>query len=149
MIIIAHRGNVDGPNPERENNPDYIDEALSMGYDVEIDLRSKDKQLFLGHDKPQYKITWWWLAKRNDQLWIHCKDLNTLDYLTSHTSGYNYFWHENDAYTLTSKKFIWSNPNMPSTLNTVILMPEWSNKDFSKLKVKNCYGICSDYVGQM
>ena len=61
MIIIAHRGNVDGPNPERENSPDYIDEALSMGYDVEIDLRSKDKQLFLGHDKPQYPLKLGWL----------------------------------------------------------------------------------------
>ena len=39
MILIAHRGNVSGPNPEMENNPLYIDRALEKGYDVEIDIR--------------------------------------------------------------------------------------------------------------
>ena len=151
MKLIAHRGNVSGPKPSQENNPEYIDEALFAGFDAEIDLRYHPltETIWLGHDEPQYKITWWWLAKRNEQLWIHCRDINTLDYLSSHTSGYNYFWHENDTYTLTSKKIIWSSPNTPSTLNSVILMPEFSSKDFSRLKVKNCYGVCSDYVGEM
>ncbi len=24
MIIISHRGNIDGPNPDMENKPEYI-----------------------------------------------------------------------------------------------------------------------------
>ena len=28
MILIAHRGNTNGLNPERENTIDYINEAL-------------------------------------------------------------------------------------------------------------------------
>ena len=39
MILIAHRGNIDGPNPEMENNPQYIDKAIDSGYNVEIDVR--------------------------------------------------------------------------------------------------------------
>ena len=39
MIYIAHRGNIRGPNPERENSPDYIDEAIQSGYYVEVDVR--------------------------------------------------------------------------------------------------------------
>ena len=38
MKLISHRGNLEGPNPERENHPDYIYEAIQAGYDVEIDI---------------------------------------------------------------------------------------------------------------
>ena len=55
MIFISHRGNLDGLNPDRENSPDYIDEAIKLGFDVEVDVRTKDGQLWLGHDEPQYK----------------------------------------------------------------------------------------------
>ena len=42
MILISHRGNIDGPNEVRENSPYYIMEALEAGYDVEIDLWSRN-----------------------------------------------------------------------------------------------------------
>ena len=38
MILIAHRGNVNGLNPERENTVAYIEEALGQGYHCEIDI---------------------------------------------------------------------------------------------------------------
>ena len=56
MILISHRGNIMGPNPEQENHPDYIREALNIGYDVEIDVWYTDK-FMLGHDKPQYEFS--------------------------------------------------------------------------------------------
>ena len=37
MKLIAHRGNIDGPSDD-QNDPDYIDNALSLGYDAEICL---------------------------------------------------------------------------------------------------------------
>ena len=37
MFLISHRGNLNGPNIKDENNPDYIMEALSKDFDVEID----------------------------------------------------------------------------------------------------------------
>ena len=40
MKIISHRGNIRGPNPEKENRPSYIDCALGNGYDVEIDINT-------------------------------------------------------------------------------------------------------------
>ena len=38
MILISHRGNLTGPNPKKENHPDYILNALREGYEVEIDV---------------------------------------------------------------------------------------------------------------
>ena len=36
--LISHRGNVDGKYPQYENLPEYVDKALNLGYDVEVDL---------------------------------------------------------------------------------------------------------------
>ena len=34
MILISHRGNIDGKYPDFENNPIYVNKALKNGYDV-------------------------------------------------------------------------------------------------------------------
>ena len=48
MKIISHRGNIRGASPDKENRPSYIDCAIGSGYDVEIDLRMIDGELWLG-----------------------------------------------------------------------------------------------------
>jgi len=148
MKLIAHRGNTDGPNPLLENSPDYVDQAISMGYDVEIDIRYEifEDKFFLGHDDPQYVVTPYWLAQRMDNLWIHCKNIDAFYYFVSKTGGYNYFWHQNDDFTLTSKNYIWTHPGKPYTPSSVIVMPENTKTAIENMKVYNCYGICSDYV---
>ena len=91
-------------------------------------------------------ITWMWLADKSERLWIHCKDINTLhEFSTNNTSPYNYFWHQGDDYTLTSKHFIWSYPNKKYTSNTVVVMPE-IEVDLKEVMMYNCYGICADYL---
>lgn len=148
MKLIAHRANIDGPNSDTENSPDKIQECIEDGYDVEIDVRydPKTERLWLGHDEPQYPVTWWWLAGRANYLWIHCKDITTLHAFSNRTSGYNYFWHQNDDFTLTSKRYIWTYPGKPYTSRSVIVMPEWNNLKWDTLKVTNCYGVCSDHI---
>jgi len=37
-IFIAHRGNIGLANSKKENSPEYIDEAIKAGFDVEIDV---------------------------------------------------------------------------------------------------------------
>jgi hypothetical protein len=152
MKLIAHRGNIWGPDPKTENNPEQVLKCIEEGYNVEIDIRyePKSETLWLGHDEAQYKVSWWWLAGKSSYLWIHCKDLITLYEFVRKTSGYNYFWHQKDYFTLTSKQFIWTYPGQPYTSSSVIVMPEWGkNPDWDRLRVTNCYGICSDYVGEL
>ena len=50
MYLISHRGNINGIEKNNENNPDYINQAISSGYDVEVDVRYESGQFFLGHD---------------------------------------------------------------------------------------------------
>ena len=151
MKIIAHRANLGGPDPSKENTPDQIDLCLALGFDVEIDLRYSplDRTFVLGHDKGETRVSYSWLEERRDGLWIHCKDILALDQMTR-GSGFRYFWHQEDDYTLTSNEVIWAYPGKEYTCRTVIVMPEWDESvDWDKLKKSNCYGVCTDYPEKM
>jgi len=142
--FIAHRGNLTGSNPIRENSIDYIEEAISEGFDVEIDLRVEDNECYLGHDDPQYFVTLEWLRKYKDVLWIHCKNREALEKLSSSAVEFNYFWHETDCYTLTSKGIGWVYPGKQPYSNSVVVMPE--TVDLCDEYINEVYGICTDKV---
>ena len=142
MKLISHRGNLLGPNPEQENQPEYIAEALKQGYDVEIDVWFKDDKFMLGHDEPQYEFPFELIDQHYPKLWIHCKNIDALSKLNEldpNGSKVNYFWHENDLGVLTSKSYIWST-NLIN--NGILVMPEL----FDKQPIETTMGICSDYI---
>jgi hypothetical protein len=141
MILISHRGNIIGPNKSKENSLDYIQDAINLGLDVEVDLWVTGNDLFLGHDYPQYKVSFEWLRKRYHCLWIHCKNIESISYLKSNIVQLNYFWHENDTLTLTSEGYIWSYPGKQPIKNSIAVLPELNNDDVSL-----CSGICSDFI---
>lgn len=91
MKLIAHRGNLTGRDPGHENNPGYIDEALSAGYDVEVDVHLCGNKLFLGHDLPQYCVDPKYLYNRQKRLWCHAKNKEALYFMIE--EGLNAFWH--------------------------------------------------------
>jgi len=140
MILISHRGNTTGPNPDRENHPDYIDNAISLGFNVEVDVWIINNTINLGHDSPQYKITHQWLNNRYNNLWIHCKNIKAIEWFNS-IKEFNYFWHEEDTLTLTSQGYIWAYPGKQSIKHSIAVMPEIKNDDVSL-----CLGVCSDYI---
>jgi len=141
MILISHRGNINGPIPEAENKPEYINDAIHLGYEVEIDIWMIEGVLLLGHDEPQYGITLDWLNKRKDKLWIHCKNIEAIEFFNSLLETYNYFWHQEDTVVLTSKNFIWAYPGKQPIKHSIAVMPEIFNDNLD-----SCIGICSDYI---
>lgn len=138
MKIIAHRGLLDGPDVALENHPIIIELAISLGYDVEIDLRYENNTFYLGHDIAQYEISEEWLHERKNYLWIHCKDVAAL--LKIKSTDLNYFWHENDTCTLTSHGYIWAYPGKQPIEGSVAVLPEIHNDDVSV-----CFAVCTDY----
>ena len=57
MILISHRGNINGPKKELENNPIYIQNAIDLGYQVEIDIWKIEDDFFLGHEAPEFQVS--------------------------------------------------------------------------------------------
>jgi hypothetical protein len=142
MILISHRGNISGPNPEKENHPEYILTALQAGYDVEIDVWFENGKFMLGHDEPQYEFPFELLDKNYSRLWIHCKNMDALSVLNNLDSSgnkVNYFMHESDLGVLTSKGYIWSTALFD---RGILVMPEVFNKEPNE----KTFGVCSDYI---
>ena len=139
---IAHRGNLKGPNPERENHPDYIMEAIGADYDVEIDVWFLKGHLYLGHDVPQYLIPLDFL--KHPRLWCHAKNLEALTFMLE--NSIRCFSHDKDNYVIVSDGSIFALPGKQLNYRTICVMPEWSDYDLRELK--GCLGICSDIVGE-
>jgi hypothetical protein len=146
MKYIAHRGNTNGKFESYENEPNYIDQAIKEGFDVEVDVwyiqtERFGWQLFLGHDKPQYGVDFRWFSDRINKLWIHCKNIEAVEFFASHEYDYNFFWHEEDTLTLTSHKYIWAYPGKQPIKNSIAVMPEIHNDNITE-----CIAICSDII---
>jgi len=140
MILISHRGNITGKIKERENTKEYILEALGAGYDVEIDLWFQDGSLFLGHDQADHAIDYDFLTEKG--LWIHCKNIPALEFLKDKGNPNNYFFHDIDETTLTSKGLFWTYPGKQLTKWSIAVMPEMA--PFENLEI--AAGVCSDFI---
>lgn len=141
MFYISHRGNTNGRVVKEENSPQLIDHALSLGYDVEIDVWHYKNSFYLGHDEPQYQVQDEFLFNDlfNQRFWCHAKNIKALEQLLH--MGAHCFWHEDDKVTLTSKGYIWTYPGNELSSRSVCVMPEVSMQNTA-----NCLGICSDYI---
>ena len=153
MRLISHRGNTNGNYLHKENCRKTLDQVIKLGYDVEVDLWKIGEKLYLSHDKPNYDdlINESWLLENSDNLLVHAKNREALDYLLNgwnQRKGYNhsifhYFSHENDKYAWTNRGYLIVFPGYEAIehANVIIMMPEQGTRI-----PKTCYGICSDFV---
>lgn len=137
MKLISHRGNINGKVDILENNPEHLKNVIASGYDVEVDVRIEKGELYLGHDKPQYRVDVDFLKKSS--FWCHAKDIDTLYALIN--SDVHCFFHYRDDVTLTSRGVIWTYPGRKLTDKSVCVLPEIHNQN-----VQGCYGVCSDFI---
>ena len=139
MIFIAHRGNLEGQLPERENHPDYLKEAVSDGYDVEVDVWFDNGHIVLGHEAPKYEVNENFLTLFSDRFWCHAKTAGALKRLVE--LNMNCFFHHQDDVVLTSKHYLWTFPGKELVEGAIAVLPEIHDGN-----VDSCAGICSDFV---
>lgn len=135
MVVIAHRGNLNGPNPAQENSPDYIQRAIDAGFDVEIDVWVMDDGVYLGHDTAQYKVPADYL--RNPSFWCHAKNFEALEFMLNEPD-IHCFWHETDKFTITTEGVIWTFPDQITGKYSVLVTNEPING-------KDIFGVCTDF----
>lgn len=148
MIFISHRGNLTGPEPEKENRIEFIQAAIDAGYDVEIDVRLLAAAFYLGHDGPEYPVELEWLLDKKDHLWIHTKDFNSMDGLIS--LDLRVFYHQFEKHTVIGNtRNIWSHDIEEASGKSII--PLISMDDIIKnngIEMK-FHGVCSDYIERL
>ena len=133
MKLISHRGNLNGPNKQLENEPQHILKILEK-YDVEIDAWYKNDKWFLGHDEPTYEISRDFFKAG---MWVHCKNIEAAQKLNF--TQVNHFWHENDKMTLTSRGYIWCFPGIYVKSGVTVEL------GYNKNVPDYVLGICTDY----
>jgi hypothetical protein len=141
MKLISHRGNINGPDLEKENTIEQIFIAIGKGFDVEVDVWVIDGSIFFGHDYPKYLIDDFIVKKIKNKTWFHCKNLEALLFFASNHEPYVFFWHQKDDFTLTSNGYIWTYPNKDINSKSIIVDLNLNYK-YSNIVP---YGICTDY----
>jgi hypothetical protein len=139
MLIISHRGNIEGKDPKKENNPEHIYTLLTNNINCEIDVWYINNEWYLGHDTPDNIVSEKFLQL--DGLWCHCKNLPALVKIQELKTKH-FFWHQKDSYTLTSSGYIWTYPDTPVDTNCIIV----DNTVERKNKKYNCFAVCTDYI---
>jgi hypothetical protein len=139
MKIISHRGNVDGKNIEMENSFEYLQSAIDLGFDVEVDLWIINNIIYFGHDKPHHLITQKEFNSIKKHSWFHCKNLEAITYCLNN-KNIRYFWHQQDDFTLTSNGYIWTYPGKEITNRSILVT-------FDEYPINHLvkpYAICTD-----
>ena len=119
------------------NKQFFVNEAIKKGFNVEVDVRFKKGDFYLGHDSPETKINYRFLE--NKKIWCHAKNPDAIFKLSQIKA--HYFWHQEDDYTITSKGFFWTYPGKKLLKKSICVLPEKANYD----KIE-CLGICSDFI---
>lgn len=147
MKLIAHRGNINGKAENAENRPIYIESAILLGYEVEVDIWFVDNKFWLGHDAPEYPVTDKWILKNANHLWFHCKNVDAVNMfldLDIDGGGFQYFWHENDRLSITSQGYIWTCDVSITGPNVVWMITNEGPMDGSGIGNPDIYGVCAD-----
>ena len=141
MIIISHRSNLDGPNSATngENHPDSIEAALKEGFNVEIDIWNVSGRWYLGHNNPQYEVSYQFLDRKD--FLIHCKDLNTLSEAMSILYLPDIIFHQNDDGALTAGGRIFTAPGKHITPLSIAVLPE----QVDSWDISMAAGVCTDF----
>jgi hypothetical protein len=142
MIFISHRGNRIGKS-SLENRPEYVMAAIDAGYYVEIDVWKNYEGIFLGHDAPQYQVSFEFFHA--NKLLCHAKNLEALFFLMER--NVHYFWHQEDDYALTSRSIFITHPKALLMSGSIAMLPEIKNS-WTPKELDTAFGICSDNIEQ-
>ena len=146
MILIAHRGNMNGIVRGEENKPEYLRKALNAGYDIEVDIRLTKDGWFLGHDGPEQRIEGDFFETFDPaHVWYHAKNAEAFGALRKRPE-LNYFSIEDEESVLTSKGYRWvhtKTPELPK--GSICVLPELRKNNAGMVE---CAGICSDFVAK-
>lgn len=145
LKIISHRGNINGPRSDQENEPSYIDAAIALGFDVEIDVRYVDGQFYLGHDNPDHAIDIEWFLARKNVLWVHCKNLDAAYQFIKLNLEVRCFCSISDPFCFMTQGYLWLNDVEVEPKDNCIV-PLLNISDIKSYKfMYQPYGVCTDY----
>jgi|TARA_R110000744_G_scaffold185546_1_gene304968 hypothetical protein len=136
-IYISNRGNLAGKDPDEENKPDYIENALGQGVCVKTDVWVIKDRTVTGTEHPSTGINLNIFDK--EKLLVQARNPTALLFLLE--EGYHCFWRESDNLIMTNRNFILSYAGSIFP-KSIIMLPE----ENAILTNNEYMGICSDFI---
>lgn len=149
MIYISYQGIYDGTNYEYANTPNQIGKAFGYGVSVMTDVWRVDNKLYLGTDQPLTEVTAKYL--QGNRWWINARNTDMRNWLAEQNSKLypNWFYFPSmppPPYVTASNGKLITPGTVPINNNSVIFLPEISDRGcFSTVKLR-CFAICSTYL---
>jgi hypothetical protein len=135
MILISNYGNINGIEI-KQNTPDYVENAIRMGYHCRIDVLYSD-QLYINN----HPITLDFILKYHKKLWICCLNIEALKYLLEFECFH--IWYKDEM--LTNYGYIWGSPI--STKKAIYVIN--SIESLQNIQINCGHAICSDYISKV
>lgn len=158
MRVISHRGNLVGPDKDKENTELYLIEALEKGFDLEFDVWYIASRFWLGHDQADNKFSidtliQWSEQYINQKFYVHCKNMWALEEMTRiEKRNIIPFFHDIDQCILLKDGKIWVHPNVVGGVsnkeNAIAVFSTCKSAAYDinyDIDFRNFYGICTDY----
>jgi hypothetical protein len=139
-LLIAHRGNYDGPVPEKENHLIHLEKAIEQSFDVEIDVWNMNGQWFFGHLEPSVAVTLTDINRLSPHAWYHAKNYGALYLLNK--QGHHTFAHRDDPFVVTNRGWIWSHRGQPNP-GGIVVMPLLASE---QQLIRSAAGVCHDQL---
>lgn len=119
-ILISHLGNINGPQPDKENRLAYLQAALAAGWHVCADVVFYQGSFLLPFDGGFNIAPPSFFSKQ--RVWSRCHDTDTLDALCN--VGAHAFFANDTIPTLTSAQFIWTPAPFDLAARSIATLPE-------------------------
>lgn len=139
-ILIANLGNIDGPQPEKENRLSYLKAALDAGWHVCANVVFYQGSFLLPFFGGFNIAPPGFFSKQ--RVWSRCFDGETLDALCN-VGAHAFF--DCDSSTLTSAQFIWTPAPKELVPRSIAFLPETSPGWIEHFEPA---GLCSNFPAQ-
>ena len=147
MLYISYQGIYDGTNYEYANTTNQIRNALNSGYSCMVDVWRVDNKLYLGSTQPTTEVTEKYLQGK--RFWINVRNSDMQDWIVTQPSALypNYFWFAASTppppYATASNGKLITPGTVPINNNSVIYLPEVTDRSYLTTVHLRCYGVCS------
>lgn len=141
LILVSHRGNLDGVQEDLENTPNYLQAALREGFAVACEVVAVHGAFLLPTKAGYYPLPYALLS--NPRMWFLAADGITLDALCAVNA------HAVPAcapVTLTSVHYLWCLPGADLTPRSIAVFPEYANSGW--LDSAEPAGVCSNEISR-
>lgn len=149
MIIISYQGIFDGQNFQSANTPTQFGNAFNKGFSVMADVWRINGVLCVGTENDPIEVTERYL--QGVKWWLNCQNQDAYDYLVAQPRNLypNVFKFSNVATEASPTETTSGKTIVPGTVpldnNSVVYLPEITDRAMLSTVKLRCYGVASVY----